>query len=139
MAEESSYQLFHDGDVIIRQDTVGDEMYFIDSGTVRVYRTTRGSETVLADLHEGEAFGEMALFDNRPRSASAKAIGDTRLRVIGRSEFISMKCDPVIRYLLKALSLRLRAVNDAFARLDIKEAAEREELASEWEARHLML
>jgi CRP-like cAMP-binding protein len=126
---------FEDGDIIIRQDTVGDEMFIIESGEARIYREIRGVETSLDEIREGESFGEMALFDNRPRSASARAVGPTELRVISREEFANMKCDPVIRDVMRHLSHRLRAVDDAFEQLSLQEAPEREALAQLWEQR----
>jgi CRP-like cAMP-binding protein len=124
-----------DGDIIFRQDQVGDRMYVVRSGRVRLFRTDRGVETILADMAEGETFGELALFDRRPRSASARAIGDTTLRVITREDVERMDCDPLLRGLLASLSRRLRTIDDAFERLMVREAPEREQLAALWESK----
>jgi CRP-like cAMP-binding protein len=124
-----------DGDIVFRQDQVGDRMYVVRSGRVRLFRTDRGVETVLADMAEGETFGELALFDRRPRSASARAIGDTTLRVITREDVERMDCDPLLRGLLATLSRRLRTIDDAFERLMVREAPEREQLAALWESK----
>lgn len=135
MSHMNSRRQFTDGEIIIRQDTIGNEMYVVESGAVRVYRSIRGVETVLEDVRTGETFGEMALFDNRPRSASARAQGETSVRIISREEFSGMKCDPIIRELLRTLSRRLRAVDDSLERLNVSEAPEREALAQLWEKR----
>jgi CRP-like cAMP-binding protein len=107
-------------------------MFMIESGTVRIFRAIGGSETQLGLLRSGEVFGELALFDFKPRSASARAIGDTEVRVVTRDEFAALKCDPVIRELLKALGRRLRSADDAFERLNVLEQPKREEIAKVW-------
>jgi CRP/FNR family cyclic AMP-dependent transcriptional regulator len=135
VSAESVFEQHVDGDIIFRQDQVGDRMYVMRSGRVRLFRTDRGVETVLADVAEGETFGELALFDRRPRSASARAIGDTTLRVITRVDVERMDCDPLLRGLLATLSRRLRTIDDAFERLMVREAPEREQLAAVWESK----
>jgi CRP-like cAMP-binding protein len=135
MANDVLTQRYSDGDIILKQGAIGDEMYVIESGTVRVFRTIGGSETLLGVLKTGEVFGEMALFDYKPRSASARAVGTTVLRVVSREEFSSLKCDPVIRELLTALGRRLRAADDAFERLNVTDKVQREEIAKAWVTR----
>jgi CRP/FNR family cyclic AMP-dependent transcriptional regulator len=135
VSAESVFEQHVDGDIIFRQDQVGDRMYVMRSGRVRLFRTDRGVETVLADVAEGETFGELALFDRRPRSAYARAIGDTTLRVITRVDVERMDCDPLLRGLLATLSRRLRTIDDAFERLMVREAPEREQLAALWESK----
>ncbi|MDO8964002.1 MAG: cyclic nucleotide-binding domain-containing protein [Coriobacteriia bacterium] len=135
MTTPEKHETYSDGDVIIRQGEGGDRMFVVESGTVRIYRTIREVETVLDDLRAGEMFGEMALLDNRARSASARAVGPVAVRVITRDEFADMKCDPVLRELLTMFGRRLRSINDAFERLNVNEVPQREELAQLWESR----
>lgn len=124
-----------DGHVIFRQGHMGDRMYVVSSGEVLIYREDRGAETVLARLGPGETFGELALFDQHPRSASARALGVTTVRVITQEEFMEFDCDLLIRNMLVTLAQRLRAIDEAFERLSAREAPERERLAELWEAR----
>ena len=59
------------GEVFIRQGDVGDSLYIIMSGQIKVFRTSSsGLETVLAHLGAGNSIGEMALLTDEPRSAS---------------------------------------------------------------------
>jgi CRP-like cAMP-binding protein len=128
--------VYHDGEIVLRQGDVGDMMYIVMSGMVRIYREgPEGTETVLADLGFGETFGELSLFDDHPRSASARAIGETELRVITQEEFVELECDPIIRRMLITLGQRLRAVDDAFERLSTGEAQEVEALSELWDRR----
>ncbi len=135
MSRSEDHELFADGDTIIRQGELGSVMYVVVSGEVQIFRTQGGVETDLATLRAGGTFGELALFDNRPRSASARAIGSTELRAINREEYSHMKCDPLLRGLLTTLAHRLRATDLAFERLNVREAPERERLAALWESR----
>lgn len=126
---------YEDGEIIFRQGQLGDRMYIVLGGGVRIFREDRGHETVLANLGLGEAFGELALFDNHPRSASARATGPTELRVITHEEYMELDCDMIIRQMLVTLAKRLRSINEAFERLAANEAPERERLAELIEAR----
>ena len=135
MAKDVPTRHFSDGDIIIKQGAIGDEMFVIESGSVRVFRTIGGAETLLGVLKADEIFGELALFDYKPRSASARAVGDTVVRVVSRDQFSALKCDPIIRQLLKALGRRLRAADDAFERLNVLDQPQREEIAKAWVTR----
>lgn len=63
------------------------ELYIIQDGTVLIYRKIGGKEMVLARLEKGSVFGEMALIDGKPRSASAKALTECTLILIDAETF----------------------------------------------------
>ncbi|MCX7024691.1 MAG: cyclic nucleotide-binding domain-containing protein [Spirochaetes bacterium] len=66
----------------------GDAMYIIDTGAVRIeYTDDKGSRSLVAELGEGETFGEMALIWNAPRAADAIPVSDTRAYVVRREDF----------------------------------------------------
>ena len=68
------------GASVFREGDQGDQLYFIVSGKVKLGRTSPdGRESLLAILGPGELFGEMALFDPSPRTATATAVSETRL------------------------------------------------------------
>ncbi|WP_258229411.1 cyclic nucleotide-binding domain-containing protein, partial [Arthrobacter sp. HMWF013] len=63
------------GASVFREGDQGDQLYFIVSGKVKLGRTSPdGRESLLAILGPGELFGEMALFDPSPRTATATAV-----------------------------------------------------------------
>ncbi|MGH9883398.1 MAG: cyclic nucleotide-binding domain-containing protein, partial [Pyrinomonadaceae bacterium] len=69
-AVSSGTQLFHKGDL-------GDAMYLLESGRVRIsIKDQDGDEVILADLAQGDFFGEMALIDSRNGSADARVTED---------------------------------------------------------------
>jgi len=79
-----------DGEVLFERGAPGDAFYIIESGHVRIFTyDEEGRELTLNTLQPGEAFGELALVDERPRSASAAAVGSTTLRRLSRESFLA--------------------------------------------------
>ena len=90
--------------------------YFIVSGKVKLGRTSPdGRESLLAILGPGELFGEMALFDPSPRTATATAVSETRLAGLKNESLNALlRTRPeVSAQLLQALARRLRRTNDS--------------------------
>jgi CRP-like cAMP-binding protein len=79
-----------DGEVLFHRGEPGDALYVVESGQVRVFTLDEaGRELTLNTMNPGEAFGELALLDDRPRSASIAAIGPTTLRCLRREDFLT--------------------------------------------------
>jgi CRP-like cAMP-binding protein len=79
-----------DGQTIFAEGDPGDAMFFIGAGAVRIEKETgvdASGRKVLAVLGAGDYFGEMSLFDRKPRSASAVAAGPTRLLRLSQAAF----------------------------------------------------
>src|SRR5215218_11383396 len=75
---------------LFRQGDKGDAMYLIESGRVRIsIRDHDEQEVILAELAQGDFFGEMSIIDGRQRSADAKVIEDARLAILSRDAFLS--------------------------------------------------
>ena len=68
----------------------GSDMFIIQSGQVKITKFVDNNEVTLAVLKKGEFFGEMALLENKPRSASAIAFEDCRLLVVNKQNFNQM-------------------------------------------------
>jgi len=97
--------------VIIREATVADTFYIIQKGKVAITKKFEdGEEMVLAVQGDGDFFGEMALLDQGPRSASAVALHSTLLLEISRRDFaVLLKKAPLLAYaMMRELSARLR-------------------------------
>ena len=100
--------LFHRGEP-------GDAMYLIEQGGVRIsVKDADGHDATLAEMGNGEFFGEMSLLDGHARSADATASIDSRLGVLPRAEFRSfLRKNPDIALgILTALTHRLRRTDD---------------------------
>lgn len=76
--------------MIFSESQSGAEMFIIKEGEVEISKVVDGNEVVLAVLKQGDMFGEMALLENKPRSASAIAHSNCRLMVVNRSNFDQM-------------------------------------------------
>jgi F420-non-reducing hydrogenase small subunit len=101
---------FYDrGAVVFRQGDPGDTMYIIQSGAAEVCQLQDGREVVLALLEKGDFFGEMALIDERPRSATVTVIQPTRLLPLTKTSMLKrIRQDPGVAFhLIKALSHRI--------------------------------
>ena len=98
------------GEVVFEKGDVGESMYIIVSGRVRVYD---GDKTINY-LDEKEIFGELALLDPEPRSASIQAVEDTRLFRLDRETFFELMADNigVVSGVMRVLCQRLRRMTD---------------------------
>ena len=100
---------------LFKQGDKGDAMYLIESGRVRIsIRDDDDQEVTLAELAQGDFFGEMAIIDGRQRSADAKVIEDARFAILSRESFLSfVRNNPdVALEMLSALTERLRRTDD---------------------------
>lgn len=95
------------GEEIFAEGEAGDALYLVLDGRVRVHRQDR----VIAELGERECFGEMALLDAAPRSATVTALVDTNLLKISREDFqeILNEKPEIAAGIIKVLTRRLRS------------------------------
>lgn len=80
---------YKDNTMIFCENEPGNELYIIQTGKVKITKIVN-EEVLLAVLKPGDIFGEMALLENKPRSASAITFGDVNLLVINKSNFEGM-------------------------------------------------
>ena len=118
LATFSSEEFFKSGQNIFSEGQKGDRLYIILEGEVRISKYIPGvGEEALAILERGDFFGEMALIDNAPRSADAKAHTDvTVLPIESRllTDMLSRDVESSYQFLYilcKILSRRLREIN----------------------------
>jgi CRP-like cAMP-binding protein len=110
-------KLYSDGEVIIKQGDSGNCMYVIQSGEVEVISDNNGKEVRLAIRKEGDFFGEMALFSKELRSATIRALGDTRILTVDRKNLLkSIQKDPSLAFrIIETLSKRIRDLSEEIA------------------------
>jgi len=111
---ESVPRTFAPGEFLMREGETGTEAYLIVSGGVEVVKEVGGKTVTLIRLGAGDAVGEMALIVKAPRSASVKAIQETRVVVI-TADLIRQGLDKVSPWMgkvIEALVNRLRSAND---------------------------
>ena len=101
---------------VFQEGDPSDYAYIVEYGNVQIYREIGGRTVRLAVLGKGDIFGEMGLVDDRPRSASAKALNDVAVTPIDSAGFVALLRDepdktlPIIRVLFE----RLRTMNDRY-------------------------
>ncbi len=98
------------GTILFEENDPGSRMFVIRSGRVRIFRRVGGSEIVLAFLGPGDFFGEMALLESLPRSASAEVVEDARLIEVDGDTFEEMirsNTEIAVR-IMRKLASRLR-------------------------------
>ncbi|MBL8021467.1 MAG: HEAT repeat domain-containing protein [Leptospirales bacterium] len=99
--------------MIFREGDPGESLYIIINGSVRVFKGQKGKEINIDILEDRSCFGEMAILDQEPRSASVIALKNTRLLVIHRGDFQRLLiARPRISFaLFKTMSKRVREAN----------------------------
>lgn len=111
---------FPKGSAIMQQGERGTVAYLVLSGTVGIYTENEGKRIDIATLDAGEVFGEMALFSNLPRNASAMAKTDCNLMVLTRPILMEKMrgTDPTIQAIFNMLMQRVSAANSAIVSQD---------------------
>jgi len=120
LATFSSEERFREGSTVFREGEKGDKLYIVLDGRVRISKFIPGvGEEALAVLDRGDFFGEMALIDDKARSADAKAHdGDATVLSIDRAtlnEILSMDPHASLQFLnllCRMISRRLREINE---------------------------
>ncbi len=111
---ENHVRFFENGETIFRENETGTEMYLIISGVVEIRKATGPSSSkTLISLAKGDLFGEMAIIEKKPRSASAVAVEPTKLLRINENLYEKMIVSnpDFARKMNKVLSERIRRSN----------------------------
>jgi len=113
-------KVFSDGEILFKEGEEGDRMYVVQSGRVKITKKTASGELTIATLRSGDIFGEMALFDRLPRSATAIASGDARILTIDKKKlFQTISRDPTLVFrILESMSQRIRKLDEEFTKLN---------------------
>jgi len=108
---------FEQGELIIQEGEMGDSLFLIIEGQVQVHRLGRE----ISKLGERDAFGEMALLDHEPRSASVTAQSDVTCLKVEREDFFELMSEKIeiAHGIIRVLTHRLREANE---KLSVTEA-----------------
>ncbi len=104
---------FGEGEKVVERGEGGIGLYLILDGSAEVRRGSRS----LARLGVGQFFGEMAIFDDQPRSADVVALRPSKLAVLSKWEFWGFAASEpaVLRGILEEMTRRLRVTNQALS------------------------
>lgn len=114
LAERLVVRRFSAGQIVFHLGDPGGLLYIITSGKVKIsHSNLDGQEALLAILGKGDFFGELALLDDSPRSATAEAIEPTETLTLHRTEFMNfIENHPAFsRHVLYVLAKRIRHMN----------------------------
>jgi CRP-like cAMP-binding protein len=120
VARHATRRQFPKDAVIFFENEPGDTLYVVAVGRVRVsILGDDGREVILSVLGPGDFFGEMALLDNDPRSATTIAAEDTELLCLSRPDFetVMRESPTMMMALIKVLTTRLRHANQQISTL----------------------
>lgn len=120
VANEFEEELFFSGDTIFSMGDMGDRMYVVEEGEVGISIQSNGGskKEFISVLGAGECFGEMGLLDDKPRSASAYVLKDSRILSLEKERLKGL----IIHYpelsfgIMKGLCERLRSANELISR-----------------------
>ena len=114
MFQYSTEETFQDGQTIVEEGDSGDWIYVVESGEVEISKKVYGEKAIIDVLKPGGVFGEIAFFTKAPRTATARAIGVTKVGIIDRN-FIDHELNKLsgsFQTILNSLALRLRKTTD---------------------------
>jgi CRP-like cAMP-binding protein len=114
LAEKAEEKVVEAGNIIFRENEMGSVMYIVKRGKVEVFKGRGKEKKAIAVLGEKAFFGEMALLEEAPRSASVMALEDSVLISIDKENFRQaiFEYPDIALEVLKCLSSRLREANE---------------------------
>lgn len=121
---------FADGETIFMEGEEGSHLYIVMTGAVRIRKRGKLVSTTLGELGPGTMFGEQALVDERPHSATAEAVGPTEIALYDKETFLDqLRDDPGLALrVIESMSARLRSTTEALQRLCEQYVLDRAEL-----------
>jgi len=113
MKDNFDREQFQSQELVFQWGEPGESAYVIEEGCVEVLAGPRQAQRRIAMLTQGAMFGEVALLDRQPRTATVRALVPTRLIRIDRShvEELLLRSDTVIQYLMRLLLARFRSTH----------------------------
>ncbi|MGZ3696199.1 MAG: Crp/Fnr family transcriptional regulator, partial [Bdellovibrionota bacterium] len=108
------------GEALVKEGEISNSMYWVQSGTLRLFKKKGGGFIELGVVHSGEVVGEMSFLDNQPRSASVEALQPCDIVEIPRGNFDEfVATQPTwMKSLIATLVKRLRATNNKVRELE---------------------
>lgn len=103
------------GQVLFREKEIGTEFYILINGSVKIYTSgNQGDEKILAVMQAGDSFGELALIDGKPRSASAATVEKSVLLSLSKQDFLGVLSEnfDITLNIMQELCQRLRLTNE---------------------------
>lgn len=122
LRKDAVRHLYKAGETIFSHGDAPEYLYIVEEGVIDIVLPARGDELILATIEAGSFFGELAVFDNQPRTATARAAADSSLICIPLSTIAALtSTSPVAtRQFMSVIIHRLRTADELLARVQIK-------------------
>ena len=120
----TSRKRFPSQTAIFFQDDPSDSLYVVLSGAAKVFRTSEdGRDRIMTTLRAGDAFGELAMIEGQPRSATVQTLEDTELLCLFRRDFqrFAGEHPDVLYKLLQSMCERVRRIDEHILDLSFKD------------------
>lgn len=119
MSQAALGRTYQDQEIIVRQGEVGDCMYIVEDGEVEVVVEADGGETLIRTAGRNEVLGEMAIFERKPRSATVRSRGQSRVLTLDKRNFLRrISEDPSVGFrVIETLCRRVRDLTNEVVEL----------------------
>jgi len=121
MLPVKNYEIYQDGQIIFEEGSFGDTLYIIDSGSVELSKKIEEKSIIIENLEQGYIFGEVAFIARIPRTATARAKGETTIGIID-PDYLDNEINKLSEHfqtIIQTLALRLQKTTDALAKMKI--------------------
>jgi uncharacterized membrane protein len=124
--DAASRRLYHAGEIVFNHGEVPEHLYIVEEGAVDILLPARGGEIIVASFEAGSFFGELAVFDRQPRTATARATAETSLICVPLTAVAELldRHAGAARHFMSVVIHRLRGANELLSRLQIKNVNE---------------
>ncbi|MFQ6616712.1 MAG: Crp/Fnr family transcriptional regulator [Fidelibacterota bacterium] len=119
---------YEKNEIILMEDDFGDTFFIIVGGRVKITRiSSDGKEVILAILGDGQFFGEMSLFDDKPRSANAAALEESSVLILRRNDFLPVieNTPEIVVSIMAEMARRIRKSDEQIKALSLSDAEHR--------------
>src|ERR1700722_7445435 len=106
----SAKKIFRKGDVLLREGEQGDSAYVLESGSVEILIQRDGALIQIGTRGAGSIIGERAMIDDKPRTATIRALEDCHVMEISRDDFSRRvdSADPILKMVMRVIMTRYR-------------------------------
>ena len=106
----SAKKIFKKGDILIREGEHGDSAYVLESGSVEILIQRNGNLIQIGTRGPGSIIGEMAMIDDKPRTATIRATEDCHVLEVSREDFSRRvdSADPILKMVMRVIMTRYR-------------------------------
>jgi CRP/FNR family transcriptional regulator, cyclic AMP receptor protein len=124
--DAASRRLYRAGEIVFSHGEMPEHLYVVEDGAIDILLPARGGEIIVASFEAGSFFGELAVFDRQPRTATARATLDTSLICIPLAAVADLldRHAGAARHFMSVVIHRLRGADELLSRLQIKNVNE---------------